>query len=75
MGSEFFKLLKESGVEIEERHRGGPEDGNDPRSFVEQHLVDNHRDTVHVITTFKPELTAYLAELLECPDLTNEGGV
>ena len=74
MGSEFFKLLKESGVEIEERHRGGP-GGNDPREFVEQHLVENHGDTVLVITTFRPELTAYLVELLECPDLTNEGGV
>ena len=42
MGSGLTKALEGEGVDVEERHRGGPEDVDDSRGYVEHYLVENH---------------------------------
>ena len=75
MGSKLTSLPEGEGVDCDERHRGGPEDADDAREYLEHNLVDQHEAVIKVIDKLSPDLVNQVKEMLGVEDLTDQGDV
>ena len=75
MGKAFSDTLKGEGITVEQRHRGGPEDAEDSREFVEHYLVDQHKTTVKALNHIPADTLAELKQILDSENLEDDEDV